>query len=53
MRVKKSLIVVLTAVLFVFGMAGAAMAAFGTGELDTPLQRKWQGAATRLSPRRS
>jgi thiosulfate/3-mercaptopyruvate sulfurtransferase len=35
MKVKKSLISVLMAVLFVFGIAGAAMAAWGTAELDT------------------
>ena len=35
MKVKKSLMSVLMAVLFVFSMAGAAMAAWGTAELDT------------------
>lgn len=35
MKAKKSLISVLMTVLFVFGIAGAAMAAFGTAELDT------------------
>ena len=35
MKVKISLICVLMTVLFVFGIAGAAMAAWGTSELDT------------------
>jgi rhodanese-related sulfurtransferase len=35
MKAKKSLISVLMTVLFVFGIVGAAMAAFGTAELDT------------------
>jgi rhodanese-related sulfurtransferase len=35
MKVKKSLISVLLAVLFVFSVASAAMAAWGTAELDT------------------
>ena len=35
MKVKKSLVSVLMVVLFVFSVAGAAMAAWGTAELDT------------------
>jgi thiosulfate/3-mercaptopyruvate sulfurtransferase len=34
MKVKKSLISILMTILFVFSMAGAAMAAWGTAELD-------------------
>ncbi|MFA5322071.1 MAG: rhodanese-like domain-containing protein [Smithella sp.] len=34
MKLKKSLIGLLTAVMLIFGMAGAAMAAWGTSELD-------------------
>ena len=35
MKVKRSLLSVLIVVLLVFGMAGGAMAAWGTKELDT------------------
>ena len=35
MKVKRSLLSVLIAVLLVFGMAGGAMAAWGTKELET------------------
>ena len=35
MKAKKSLVSVLMAVVFVLGLAGAAMAAWGTAELDT------------------
>ena len=35
MKMKKSLITVLMAVLLVFGMAGGALAAWGTKELET------------------
>ncbi len=35
MKVKRGLITVLTAILLVFGMAGGALAAWGTKELDT------------------